>query len=251
LRILAIENFSMQNTIAQILKKMGYEVATSEKVQDILSARKNFDLIFINLGLLTSEKETIHIFNKYPERPYTLAVGRADKYEDYQQYAELTLDDYLALPIPEQTLKNILYHWQFRQQIKETGVPLSQFNTAELMARIGYNPETLKELALLFEEDVQCLLGRIYDAIREQDGYQLKKATHELKGICATLSAKQIKKLTEDLKKLVHAQALQDALRLFEQLERGLSDIQQTLRQLQRFLAESQPSKPLINSVGR
>jgi HPt (histidine-containing phosphotransfer) domain-containing protein len=245
LRILAIENILTQNTIAQPLRKMGYEVATSENVQDILSANsKNFDLIFIDIRLLDkflkSQRETFYLFIENKKRPFILALGRLGKYEDYQQYAELALDDYLALPIPEKHLKNILCHWRFRHQIKETGLPLTQFNTAELLTRVGYSIETLQELSSLFAEDGKRLLGRVYDAIREQNSHQLKKLTHELKGICATLCAKKVKKLTEDLEKKVQAQAFQSAFSLFEQLEQECGNIQQTLKQLQHYLVESQ-----------
>jgi HPt (histidine-containing phosphotransfer) domain-containing protein len=129
-----------------------------------------------------------------------------------------------------------LRHWYFRQQHKDAILPLDRLNTAQLLMRVGYNIMALEEIIELFSEDKQRLLQQIHTALLKNDALLLKKTTHELKGICSTLSTKELKQITIEIEIQAHKEGFSSTFPIFERLKGECNQIHSALKEFQKAL---------------
>ncbi len=103
----------------------------------------------------------------------------------------------------------------------------------DLMERIGGDLELLEELLELFDEDYPELLNEIRQAILQQNGEQLKRAAHTLKGAVGNFAAIKAHQLALALEKKGEAGDFTNTPELVEQLTAAIQEFKSALKTLE------------------
>lgn len=225
-----------QRNMVGLLEGLGYSVTLADDIEQLTNqlSTQAFQIIFWELA----KENPWSTFNitAYPfsqdDRPVIIAMVPFDCFQDYEAYCELGFDDYLNLPVSEKQLRAHMRHWHYRLRHAKKLLPLHRLHTSRLLARVGHDLDTLRELCGLFEEDAWRLLAKIRQAWEEKENLCLKRAMHELKGICYTLNAKQLGCLIGEMEQAVRQEEMDLVSTCLQKLEVEAAAIQEGLRHL-------------------
>ena len=107
---------------------------------------------------------------------------------------------------------------------------------AEVQARMGGDNELLAELVTLFLEDAPQHLVKIQSAIEHENGVDLARSAHSLKGSAAVFGLKRLVRLLEKLEGLGHENRAWNAMAVYgealDEMSRMAIALKRTLRNL-------------------
>ena len=253
LRILIAEdNRVNQQLMLGFMEGLGYAdrvtlVGNGQAVLDALES-ETFDLIFMDVqmpvldGLETSRR----INERYgsEKRPRIIAITAFGMQEDRQNCLDAGMDDYLSKPILMGQLEDLLEFWYQRLKAPDrpstdrgTALPaLAPLDTGALLARFSSQPDQLREMAQIFEEENALLMAGLLRALPENDTEAALRNLHQMKGGCLALCAERAKGLIAQLEARVKAGELQAIHSEVVQLQAALNHAQAELKQVLSLL---------------
>ncbi len=239
LRVLLAEDNKVNRKVAvTVLEKAGHEVIEAcngrEAVDKLLSGDHRIDLVLMDVqmpemdgleataAIRAAEKSTgTHI-------PIIAMTAHARK-EDQVACLEGGMDGYVSKPVSAQELiaviDDILGDSRGEDEAPSGSMrDKSVLNSAELMSRLGDNPEILREIVGLFLSDYPNYMASIRNAINNSDSEALEQAVHVLKGSLGNMSArnawKAVVKLENDVKKNDMAAVVETFASLEQEIEK-------------------------------
>jgi len=115
--LLAEDNFTNQELVVTLMKKMGYSIDAVENGRKALEImdHKTFDIILmdVQMPVMNGVEATQAIIKKYPEseRPYIIAITANAMPGDRERFIEAGMVDYLSKPIRFKDVQDVLIKW--------------------------------------------------------------------------------------------------------------------------------------------
>lgn len=105
-------------------------------------------------------------------------------------------------------------------------------NLQEAMQRLGGDEDLLRELAEMFFEDAESLLGVIRNGYSDpSQGPEVRRAAHSLKGLSSNFGAQRTMTAAFSVEKLAEASKLEELPPAVEELEREVARLNAGLRE--------------------
>ncbi|RXT08042.1 response regulator [Ammoniphilus sp. CFH 90114] len=200
--LLVEDNVINQEIISLYLKEKDYMIHTAlnGKVALALVSKQNYDLIFMdcqmpemsgyetarqirNLEMLTGQHVPIIAITAHlqpGEREACMAAG---------------MSDFLGKPFTSEQLHETLEQWLPEL---EREVP-SSLDTERFLSM---DPESARQLSILFATDTEKILNRIEAALPTLDRQTFYKEVHKVKSGCSFIGAKKLSSLLEEMEQL-------------------------------------------------
>lgn len=115
--LLAEDNFTNQELVVTLMRKMGYTIDAVENGRKALEImeHKAFDIILmdVQMPVMNGLEATQAIIEKYPEdvRPYIIAITANAMPGDRERFLEAGMVDYLSKPIRFKDVQDVLIRW--------------------------------------------------------------------------------------------------------------------------------------------
>jgi len=115
--LLAEDNFTNQELVVTLMRKMGYTIDAVENGRKALEImeHKSYDIILmdVQMPVMNGIEATQAIIEKYPEkdRPYIIAVTANAMPGDRERFLESGMVDYLSKPIRFKDVQDVLIRW--------------------------------------------------------------------------------------------------------------------------------------------
>jgi signal transduction histidine kinase/CheY-like chemotaxis protein len=115
--LLAEDNFTNQELVVTLMRKMGYTIDAVENGRKALEImeHKSFDIILmdVQMPVMNGLEATQAIIEKYPEnvRPFIIAVTANAMPGDRERFLEAGMVDYLSKPIRFKDVQDVLIRW--------------------------------------------------------------------------------------------------------------------------------------------
>jgi two-component system sensor histidine kinase/response regulator len=245
LRILLAEDTVVNQKLAmRILELRGHSVALAINGQEAVAAweRESFDLILMDVQMpklnglqataIIRERERVngaHI-------PIIAMTAHAME-GDRQRVLDAQMDEYLSKPIDAQRLVELVESLAIptvtvRPSPASTPRESPAFDLHNTLARLDGNQQLLREIAVIFLDDVEKMTEAIRRAITAGDAQELEQAAHKLKGSVAIFGASDCIALARQLEDSGREGYLTEAGAVFEQLSAALDQLTDALRAL-------------------
>ena len=115
--LLAEDNFTNQELVITLMRKMGYTIDAVDNGRKVLEAmeHKKYDIILmdVQMPVMNGMEATDAIFDKYPEedRPYIIAITANAMPGDRERFIANGMVDYLSKPIRFKDVQEVLVRW--------------------------------------------------------------------------------------------------------------------------------------------
>lgn len=115
--LLAEDNFTNQELVVTLMRKMGYTIDAVENGRKALEImeHKSFDIILmdVQMPVMNGLEATQAIIEKYPEdvRPFIIAITANAMPGDRERFIEAGMVDYLSKPIRFKDVQDVLIRW--------------------------------------------------------------------------------------------------------------------------------------------
>jgi len=115
--LLAEDNFTNQELVVTLMRKMGYTIDAVENGRKALEImeHKSFDIILmdVQMPVMNGLEATQAIIEKYPVdvRPYIIAITANAMPGDRERFLEAGMVDYLSKPIRFKDVQDVLIRW--------------------------------------------------------------------------------------------------------------------------------------------
>ncbi len=115
--LLAEDNFTNQELVVTLMRKMGYTIDAVENGRKALEImeHKSFDIILmdVQMPVMNGLEATQAIIEKYPEdvRPFIIAITANAMPGDRERFLEAGMVDYLSKPIRFKDVQDVLIRW--------------------------------------------------------------------------------------------------------------------------------------------
>jgi two-component system, sensor histidine kinase and response regulator len=204
LRILLVDDNAFNQKVGQLkLEKEGHAVQVVGSGRAALAAlqRGTFDLVLMDMQMPDMDgAEATALIRSREEAsgshvPVIALTAHAMK-GDRERCLAAGMDGYATKPIREHELRE-----EIRAVLPMLPRPAEEasataeapaavtFDQTAVLARVGGNLETLRNLAGVFREDAAHLLGEIKAAVRTRDTTRLSPAAHTLRGMVSFFGA--------------------------------------------------------------
>jgi signal transduction histidine kinase/CheY-like chemotaxis protein len=232
--LLAEDNVVNQRVAIGILQKAGHTVTLAENGLRALAAleKGTFDLVLMDMqmpemgggeamGAIREGEKTTgrHI-------PIVALTAHALK-GDRERCLEAGADGYVPKPVSPAMLFR-----EIERVLGRHAVPAADPHAGvdpEILARVGSDPEVLREIILLFIEDCPKQLDGIRAGLAEGDPDAVYRAAHTLKGSVGNFQAQEIVALLQRLEARAREGDLATAAKIFEQIEGDTKRLMTTL----------------------
>jgi len=212
--LLAEDNPVNQRVAASMLHKLGYRVDVVEHGADVLKAihEHQYDAILMDCQMPVMDgyeatSQLRRLESESPDRGHLPIIAMtANAMEgDREVCLAAGMDDYLAKPIEYARLEAILAHW-LPQHAATAGQPApaattkrdNSFTVQRLTEFLGDDPASIGEMLDIFSASLLRWRERLRHEIKNQ-GNDLKKLAHELKGSSANVGADALANLAGQL----------------------------------------------------
>ena len=240
--LLAEDNVVNQRVAIGILQKAGHKVLLAENGLQALAAleKGKFDLVLMDMQMpeMGGAEAMGHI--REAERatgahiPIVALTAHALK-GDRERCLEAGADGYVPKPVSPAML--------FREIERVLGgqpaqaAPQPDGVDPEVLARVGSDPEVLREIIQLFLEDCPKQLDAIRAGLASADTGAVYRAAHTLKGSIGNFQAQAIVALLQRLEARAREGDLDTCAKVFEQIEADTQRLLTTLAQTGERLA--------------
>ncbi len=120
--LLAEDNFTNQELVVTLMKKMGYTIDAVENGRKALEIMEEntYDIILmdVQMPVMNGLEATQAIIEKYPEseRPFIIAITANAMPGDRERFIEAGMVDYLSKPIRFKDVQDVLIRWGRKKQ---------------------------------------------------------------------------------------------------------------------------------------
>ena len=246
--LLAEDNPVNQRVASRMLHRLGYEVETAQNGEEVLE--KLFDgtgerryaavLMDIQMPRMDGLEATRRIRAREAERGDSplpiIAMSAHAMQEDRTRALEAGMDHYISKPVKTAVLKEALERFVREEGANRPGEPALDPESLRELDELG--EEVFEELAGLFLEDAPSKIAGIKEALGEPEGggereQRLRSLSHALKGSAASLGAKRLAALAQELNQRAgtarEGRSDEELLRLAEELEREFERLREEI----------------------
>ena len=245
LRILLAEDTVVNQKLAmRILELRGHSVALAINGQEAVAAweRESFDIILMDVQMpkLNGLQATAIIREREQGKGLHIPIIAMTAHAmegDRQRVLDAQMDEYLSKPIDAQRLVEIVESLAISMEAvhpSQVDTPRKSpaFDLHNTLARLDGNQQLLREIAVIFLDDVEKMTEAIRLAITTGDAQELEQAAHKLKGSVAIFGASDCIALARQLEDSGREGYLTEAGAVFEQLSAALDQLTDALRAL-------------------
>ncbi len=235
LRVLVVDDHVVnQAVVSAMLRKWGHAIATAMDGQDAVdkSAREPFDAILMDLQMPTMDGlqatrliRARELTDGHARVPIIAMTARA-MHEDRAQCREAGMDGFIAKPIDQQELFEVLE--VIGRTRPETDAPGPAPADATLTPLIS-DPDTSRHVAGLFVETAPAQLARLAAAVRAQDAAEVATVAHALRGAMSNFRGAETARI-EKLETLAREHRLEQAESLWPRVESDVTALITRLR---------------------
>jgi CheY-like chemotaxis protein/HPt (histidine-containing phosphotransfer) domain-containing protein len=263
-RLLLVEDSLINQKVAVgMLEKLGYEVDVASNGLEALQAveRAEYDLILMDCQMPEKDgyEATVEIRQREGGSKHTpiIAMTALAMSGDRERCLAAGMDDYIAKPIAEEHLKNLLGRWQGQlepganasQVGKQTEAViddvLDELVLENLRALEGAGQSgLLSDLVRLFVEGVPEELATLRQCVASGDAQGLERGAHKLKSSSASLGVRRMAMLCAELEEMGRAGAVETSERLVTQLDREFTRGSAALRSAADARAKREAKRP-------
>ncbi|MDK2123878.1 response regulator [Parachitinimonas caeni] len=256
LHILLVEDNPVNQKLAvRLLEKLGHRIVVAENGQEALdfSADGQFDLVLMDVQMpvmggleatrLIREREA----GSSQHLPIVAMTANAMQ-GDREICLQAGMDGYVSKPINPQILIE-----EIDRVLDRLGNPdapaaaaaavaltvtevinFDAIDMKEALARLGGDRGLLREIANIFLDDYPKRLEEVRAAISVEDGVQLSRAAHNIKGVAGNLSANPLREVALEMEAAGKRGDIGHARNLLRDLEKRLSELARVLENLPR-----------------
>ena len=248
-RVLLAEDNPVNRTVAvQMLRKLGYRVeVTATGVEAVAAlARGPYAAVLMDCQMpeLDGYQATARIRQlEGRDRRTPIIAMTANALEgDRERCLAAGMDDYLAKPITANKLRTALEHWIPRDAPPAEDTPAASTGTAsredaiDASALAGLRdlqqpgePDLVHEVIVLFLDSAAPRLAALHQAVARGDARTLEQEAHTLKGSAATLGARRLAAICEELQARGRAGDMPGASALLPQLDAEFARVRTAL----------------------
>jgi CheY-like chemotaxis protein len=237
--LLAEDNPVNQQLAARLLERRGHRVTVagngSEAVK--MAAAGRFDLVLMDVqmpemdGLTAASeirrRETAQGFYT----PIIALTAHAMK-EDRERFLASGMDDYLSKPIQMDALSELLSRLTSRAPRPPAGSVREEavWNRRDAMIRVDQDEELLRDMILMFYQDLPVKMRQIREAMDRGDWTPFIHATHGLKGAAGNISAVEVYECCQHLEQAGREGRAGEAAHLIGRLDDALQALTAVLQ---------------------
>ncbi|HEY9695505.1 MAG TPA: response regulator [Oculatellaceae cyanobacterium] len=230
--LLAEDNVVNQKVALHILKRMGYEADIANNGLEALAAlrRQSYDVVLMDMQMpemdgLTATRQICQEWSS-EERPRIIAMTANAMQGDRELCLNAGMDDYVSKPIrvevliealskcqPKVKTNSLVLNYDKKYEVNnlelKTPIPTQALASSSAIdskilqsfrQMVGEDGEAfLAEMIDCYLEDAPQLLKEINQAIMETNALNLRRAAHTLKSSSATLGAKNLANLCQEI----------------------------------------------------
>jgi len=248
-RVLVAEDNQINQRVAlRMLEKMGYRADVVANGKEAVEAvtRLPYDLVLMDCQMPVMDgfeaTASIRKLNGRGGKTLVIAMTANALRGDRERCIASGMDDYLAKPVTQEALENLLAKWDLMlteadrtspaADAPQPGDGLDREKIAELRELgEGDSPEWLETLVRHFLRDTAGRLAKLHEAYAGRDARAFEEVAHALKGSCATLGVTSMKVTAERLQAMGRSGALEGAEPLIADLERALAVAERRLEE--------------------
>lgn len=259
LRVLLAEDHLVNQKVAILmLERMGYRPDIAANGLEVLQAlqRQPYDIVLMDVQMpemdgLEASRQIREIFVA-DSQPYIIAMTANAMQGDRQICLEAGMDDYITKPIRFESLLEVLSRCPAKleqplveetpisrasdPQVKEVAVcnseTIDRQGLANLCRSMGGDPkETLTLLITIYLADTPKLLHAMQSALEQNDVKALNYAAHSLKSMSATLGARCLAQLCQQVEMISMSEQTVSAADLVSQIEAEYNRVKIALQQ--------------------
>jgi CheY-like chemotaxis protein len=232
--LLAEDNVVNQRVAIGLMQKAGHTVTLAANGLEALAAleKGTFDLVLMDMQM--PEMGGAEAMAAIRERekasgghlPIVAVTAHALK-GDRDRCLEAGADGYVPKPIAPTMLFR-----ELERVLGRHGVSATHDHSGvdpEVMARVGSDPEVLREIIQLFIEDCPKQLEEIQQGLRAGDAKAVYRAAHTLKGSVGNFQAQEIVALLQRLEARAREGDLATCMKVYEQVDTATSRLMTTL----------------------
>ncbi|HVQ39076.1 MAG TPA: PAS domain S-box protein, partial [Pyrinomonadaceae bacterium] len=236
LRILLVEDNAINQKVAlRILQLLGYRADLAANGLEAIEAlvRQPYDIVFMDMQMpeMGGIEATKCIRQRWPrnDRGLIVAMTANAMQGDKEQCLAAGMDDYISKPVRIDMIQQVLEHWgrqvSSRRAPEMSGSVLDgQVLDAQVLNELRAlqdegDPNILAEMIGMYLEDSPGQVIQIREAIERADAPGLVKSAHGLKGSCASLGARALWSLCDELEQLGLSGDVQSPARLLPSLQ--------------------------------
>jgi CheY-like chemotaxis protein/HPt (histidine-containing phosphotransfer) domain-containing protein len=241
--LLAEDNSVMQSLTLKQIARLGFCAKAVRNGEEVLVAIKNdsYSLILMDCQMpildgFKTAKAIREIEKDTGIRVPIVALTASASDEDRLSCLKAGMDDYLAKPVNQKQLHEILNRWcTNRNEILPKECTSDILNESILdMEQLEslYGKDSLQNILQSFLQEAESLLTAINIAASQRDLIELKTQTHQLKGLAAVMNVKKLEaicvSIEQDAKNYdweAINKARQDTDEIFESIEKFISTI--------------------------
>ena len=251
-RILVVEDNPVNRKLAQkLLEKSGHQVHLAANGEEACEAIRlhEFELVLMDLqmpvmgGLEATRKIRASELGTGRHTPIVAMTAHAAA-QDQRQCEEAGMDGYVSKPIRAEFLRSEIERVTGGDMGKQPAEAAAEqprqfdWDLKELMERLGGDQEFLRELLVMFREDVRMNLEKSRKAMEECDFELLTRTAHTMKGMLRNLSMGAAAEKAAALEKTSGENLQRESQELLEGLTKKLEGI---LPEVEAQLAEVKP----------
>ncbi|HEV2743728.1 MAG TPA: response regulator, partial [Rubrobacter sp.] len=250
--LLAEDNPVNQKVAATMLERLGYRVDVAQNGLEALEAleRNRYAAILMDVQMpgMDGHEATVEIRRREAAPGWRgkghstpiIAMTANAMQGDREKALAAGMDDYLAKPVRQEDLEEVLGHWVSRVGgvAPEDGAPDagatpngSGVLDPEVLANLRDlgEAELLAELAGMFFDDATSRLGELREAVEAGDAAGVERVAHTLKGSSGNMGAARMSAICAELQDVGASGDLARAPNLLEGLEEEYGRVRQAL----------------------
>ncbi|MFQ4137360.1 response regulator [Nodosilinea sp. PGN35] len=201
--LLAEDNAVNQKVALQILQRLGYRADVAANGLEVLAAleQQPYDLVLMDVQMpeMDGLSAARRIVQRWADRrPRLVAVTANAMQGDREQCLQAGMDDYISKPIRLEELVRVLETGTACATAVDTAVDLTALRAFASTVG-GDDTGFMAELIASYLESADQLVATLTLALSQQDWPTLRRAAHTLKASSASLSAKDLSALCQQL----------------------------------------------------
>lgn len=253
LLILVVDDVAVNRKFLEgYLRQLGHDCRLSAGAQEAfeLMMRERFDLVLMDVEMPGEDGPSLvgrlrRTVGPNQDVPVIAVTGHSGESEGVR-CLQSGMDDLLVKPVTRVKLSEKLSQWAGRRVIHLFGEESASEQAHEpvalesLLTVTEGNAKMLGELIGLFTQDVTSCLGRMQQALENEDEPGFRSCAHALRGAASYIGARQLERLAQPGEMLTQRPWTAAA-------ESQLSTLQQEFRRVQNFLRTGLSEPELVD----
>jgi PAS domain S-box-containing protein len=236
IKVLVVDDNQVNQMVAaEMLRRSGYAVEIAQDGRQAVeaTAREAFDAVLMDcqMPVMDGLEATRQIRTREADggtHVPIIALTSSSMKGDRDDALASGMDGFLAKPVTAEALTSTVAHWTREVTPQPPSVPApapapapaQEILDASVFGALSVaaDPGLGAELARLFTKEAAGALAGLRAALASEDGDDVARAAHGLKGSSSTLGAVRVSALAADIERAGRAERLADAARLLEEL---------------------------------